>query len=132
MPVARCGCGALTATVAAWSPMVALRHCSACQRRTGAPFGVGGYWPEAAVTIAGVRRDWSRPTGGGGTLTNSFCPDCGSTVFWTVTKHPGLLGIAAGAFAGPGFPPPLRSVWEVDRLAWIDIAAPQHFDRGAS
>ena len=90
--------------------------------------------PLQRVPAAYRRAVWRRwlLARGGGTLTNSFCPDCGSTAFWTVTKHPGLLGIAAGAFAGPGFPPPLRSVWEVDRLAWIDIAAPQHFDRGAS
>lgn len=131
MPVARCGCGNLTATVAAFSPVVALCHCVDCQRRTGSPFGVGGYFPADAVTIAGAHREWSRSTASGGVLTNRFCPTCGATVFWSTGKHPGMIGIAAGAFADPAFPPPLRSVWEADKLAWIDVPAPQHFDHGA-
>lgn len=131
MPVARCGCGALTATVAAYSPVVALCHCTACQRRTGSPFGVGGYFPADAVTIAGERREWARLGATGGVLTNSFCPVCGSTVFWTTAKHPGLVGIAAGAFADPAFPPPLRSMWEAHKVAWADPPAPQHFERNA-
>lgn len=132
MPVARCGCGALTATVAAYSPVVALCHCTDCQRRTGSPFGVGGYFPIAAVTVAGDHREWTRPTATGGTLTNRFCPTCGSTVFWTTGKHPGLVGIAAGAFADPAFPAPLRSVWEAHKVAWVETPAPQHFARGAA
>ncbi len=131
MPVARCSCGGLTATVEHYSPVVALCHCADCQRRTGSPFGVGGYFPAAAVVIDGAHREWSRPTASGGTLVNTFCPTCGSTVFWTTAKQPGLIGIAAGAFADPGFPPPLRSVWEANKMAWIDTPAPQHFDRGA-
>jgi hypothetical protein len=131
MPVARCGCGSLTATIAAYSPVVALCHCTDCQRRSGSPFGVAGYFPADAVMIAGDYREWSRPTASGGTLINRFCLVCGSTVFWTTGLHSGMIGIAAGAFADPAFPPPLRSVWEQDRLAWVDVAAPQHFDRGS-
>lgn len=119
------------ATVAAYSPVVAACHCTACQRRSGSPYGVGGYWPESAVTIDGDTQVWSRPTTSGQTLINNFCPTCGSTVFWTVGKHPGMIGIAAGAFADPAFPPPLRSVWEAGKLAWIDVAAPQHFPGAA-
>ena len=131
MPIARCSCGALTAAVEAYSPVVTLCHCIDCQRRSGSPFGVGGYYPAGAVTIAGDHRDWARPTASGGTMTNSFCPTCGSTVFWTNGKHPGLIGISAGAFADPAFPAPLRSVWEADRMPWIQTPAPQHFARGA-
>ena len=89
MPVAQSGCGALTATVAAYSPIVALCHCTDCQRRTGSPFGVGGYFPAAAVVIAGQSREWARSTATGGMLTNRFCPTCGSTVFWTTGQHSG-------------------------------------------
>lgn len=132
MPIARCGCGGLTASVDAYSPAVAACHCTGCQRRSGSPFGVGGYYPVAAVTIAGAHREWSRPATSGGPMVNSFCPVCGSTVFWRAAKHPALIGIAAGAFADPAFPPPLRSVWEEHKLAWVAVDATQHFDRAAS
>lgn len=131
MPIARCSCGALTATVPAYSPVVSACHCVDCQRRTGSPFGVGGYFPAPDVTIAGAHRDWSRPTTSGGTMVHSFCPVCGSTVFWKAGNHPAVVGIAAGAFTDPAFPPPLRSVWEQGKLAWIDVAAPQHFTKGS-
>ncbi len=131
MPIARCSCGSLTATVIAWSPVVALCHCEDCQRRTGSAFSVGGFWPTDAVTIAGPAAFWTRPTAGGQTVTNRFCPTCGSTLSWTADKFPGLIGIAAGAFADPAFPPPLRAVWESRKMRWLDVPAPQHFDRGA-
>jgi hypothetical protein len=111
--------------------MLVLCDCTDCQRRTGSPVG-GGYYPADAVVIAGDHREWARPTATGGTLINCFCPTCGSKVFWTTAKHPRLIGIAAGAFSDSAFPPPIRSVWEAHKVAWVETPAPQHFDRGAS
>ncbi|MGE0257330.1 MAG: hypothetical protein AB7H71_06995 [Alphaproteobacteria bacterium] len=33
--------------------------------------------------------------------------------------RPDLIGVAAGAFADPSFPPPTRSFWEATRHGWI-------------
>lgn len=128
MPTATCECGALTASVAAPSPAIVACHCIACQRRTGSPFGLAVYYPEGAVTLGGEPNSFARPTSTGGTFTSRFCPTCGSTLWFSTSKHPGMIGIAVGAFADPDFPGPLRSVWEETKHAWVEIApALQHF-----
>ncbi len=111
--------------VEAHSPVVAACHCTACQRRSGLPFGVAAYFPVAAVTITGERREWTRPTA-------SFCPTCGGTIALALGRRPDLIGIPVGTFADPAFPPPLRSVWEENKHIWVEITAPQHFPQGST
>ncbi len=131
MPIAQCQCGALTATVAGPSPATVACHCRACQRRTGSPFGVAAYFPADAVALIGEPRIYARATATGGTFTTRFCGTCGSSLWWTTAKHPGLIGIAVGAFADPDWPAPVRSVWEATRHAWVDVAAiAQHYPHG--
>jgi hypothetical protein len=132
MPVAQCSCGGLTATVDAYSPVVAACHCTACQRRSGSPFGVAAYFPVDAVTITGERREWTRSTDSGSTATTTFCPTCGGTVTLALGRRPDLIGIPVGTFADPAFPPPLRSVWEENKHIWVEITAPQHFPQGST
>ena len=128
MPTASCQCGALTAEVEAWSPAVVACHCLACQRRTGSAFGVGVYYPADAVSVTGSPRSYARPTSTGGEFLTQFCGDCGSSVLWTTAKHPGLVGIAVGAFADSRVPPPVRSVWEATKHPWVEVGcAMEHF-----
>ena len=54
MADARCSCGALTLTLHRPSKLVVACHCLDCQRRTGAPFGVGAFYPADAVAISGT------------------------------------------------------------------------------
>lgn len=129
---ARCACGALTVTLPEdLTPAVVACHCTACQRRTGSPFGVGAYYPLSTLAIAGETKSWTRTTDSGGAFTTHFCPTCGSNVYWSTDKHPDAVGIAVGAVADPHFPAPIRSVWEETRHDWVDIpTATQHFPRG--
>lgn len=131
MPTAQCECGALSATVAMISPAIVACHCTACQRRSGSPFGLAVYYPDRAVTLTGEPRVWSRPTSTGGEFVQRFCGTCGSTLWFTTAKHPGLIGIAVGAFADSAFPAPLRSVWEESRHAWVVLPdGALHFEQG--
>ncbi|MFI5314573.1 MAG: GFA family protein [Myxococcota bacterium] len=106
-------------------------HCLECQRRTGSVFGVGAYYPEGQVAISGVSKQFARPTESGNDFTTHFCPSCGSSVYWSSGKNPGLVGVAVGAFGDASFPQPGRSVWERSMHAWVEIAiAQQHFPKG--
>jgi hypothetical protein len=42
--IARCCCGSLRVETTGEPVIVAACHCQECQRRTGAPFGVSGYF----------------------------------------------------------------------------------------
>ena len=128
---AQCSCGSLRVSASGEPASVVACHCLECQRRTGSVFGVGAYYPEAQVAISGVAKQFARPTESGSGFTTHFCPSCGSSVYWTSGKNPGLIGVAVGAFGDAAFPKPVRSVWERSMHAWVEIAvAQQHFPKG--
>jgi len=101
--------------------LVNMCHCRACQRRTGSPFGSIVWVPEASATLAGETRRYRRPTDEGRHFTRHFCVACGSNIAFHAEKNPGLIGIAAGAFADPGLMPPRLSVWEAARHPWVTV-----------
>jgi len=125
---ASCQCGAFRMVAEGEPDMVNLCHCHACQRRTGAPFSVNAYYRKDAVRLEGDFRTYPRAAREGRTLTNHFCPQCGSTVCWTMDMRPGHYGIAVGAFNDQDFPPPTFSVWEEARHNWVTLpSGMEHF-----
>jgi hypothetical protein len=94
-------------------------HCLACQRRTGSVFGVQARFRKDQLAPAEGRASRFVRTGdSGGRITFSFCPDCGSTVFWEQEAVPDLVAVAVGAFADPGFPAPRVAVYEARMHPW--------------
>lgn len=130
--IASCSCGQLQVTATGEPYGVSMCHCTACQRRTGSPFGVGAYFKLAQLAVDGEFRNWERRGTSGGRLTNHFCGTCGSTVFWTTDFHPDGAGIGTGSFADPQFGTPLRSVWEAHRHDWVEPPAVDRFVEASS
>ncbi|QPF95189.1 GFA family protein [Bradyrhizobium commune] len=130
---ARCSRGAVALSLPGPSTLVVACHCIDCQRRTGAPFGVGAFYPAEAVTIFGTPKEFVRDGASGAKVRIYFCPDCGWTVYWKADKRPGMLGVAVGAIADPNFPAPIRSVFEQSKHAWVEIngAGVEHFQQGS-
>lgn len=128
---AHCVCGALRVEVDGDPGAVVACHCEDCQRRTGAPFGVGAYYAKSQARISGPSTAYTRVADSGRKFTSYFCPTCGTSVYWEAENHPDGVGIAVGAFFDPAFHAPGRSVWERSRHPWIDFDAEmQHFPRG--
>ncbi|HEX4692945.1 GFA family protein [Sphingomonas sp.] len=100
---------------------VSVCHCLDCQRRSGSSFAAQARFPEDRVTITGQSKQWPRVGDEGGGAAFDFCPDCGSTVFYRNIDMPGLVAVAVGAFADPSFPPPIYSVYEDRKHAWVEI-----------
>jgi hypothetical protein len=117
--VAQCSCGSLQAEAVADPVLVAACHCTQCQRRTGAAFGVGVFFPKAAVTTAGPSTTYVRGGQDGRKVRFHFCPTCGTTLYWVADHRPDVVGIAIGAFADPSFATPTLSVWERTRHSWV-------------
>jgi hypothetical protein len=123
MADARCSCGAVTLSLPEEpSKIVVACHCIDCQRRTGAPFGIGAYYP-AVLSPSQEPQKSSR-----GMIHNYFCPQCGSTVYWKLSNFPALIGVAVGAMANPKYPALVRSVEEQRKHDWVHIdGAVEHF-----
>ncbi|MEN3383205.1 MAG: hypothetical protein V7608_3249 [Hyphomicrobiales bacterium] len=129
---ARCRCGALTLTLPGPSKLVVACHCLDCQRRTGAPFSVGAFYPADAVAIAGPSKEFSRDGASGGKVHSHFCENCGSTVYWRADALPSMIGVAVGALADPTYPAPVRSVFEQTKHHWVHIdGAVEHFSHSS-
>jgi hypothetical protein len=94
-------------------------HCTFCQRRTGSAFGVGAYFKQedvelsrGALTTYEHRSDETQRW-----LRIQFCPQCGTTVTWTVEAVPGMRALALGTFDDPKW-------LKVERFGWFRSAHP--------
>ena len=124
---AACSCGQLKLTAEGDPIRVSMCHCLACQRRTGSAFAIQARFMSSQVRVVGRYSDYMRTSDEGEQRTSHFCPDCGATVFFEV--EPDVVAVPIGAFADPGFPPPIRSIYESRRHPWLAIEAPmEHHD----
>ena len=101
MAHAQCSCGSITLTLQEPSKLVIACHCLDCQRGTGAPFGVGAFYPADDVTITGIPKEYARIAASGGKVYSYFCTNCESTIYWKAERLPNLIGVAIGALADP-------------------------------
>ena len=91
---AACSCGQLQVTVEGDPMRIALCHCLACQRRTGAVISNQARFRRDQVEIAGNSAKWIRKAESGNAMTYHFCPTCGSTLFWENEGFPGTVNVA--------------------------------------
>jgi hypothetical protein len=126
---ASCSCGQLQAHVASDPIRVSVCHCLACQRRTGSVFGAQARFPSTSVTIQGTSTEFVRIGDEGTRCTFRFCPECGSTVYYTAEGLEASIAIPVGAFADPTFPGPTFSVYEERMHGWVSMPADiEHMD----
>lgn len=119
---AACACGQLSATCSGEPVRVSVCHCLDCKRRTGSAFSWTSRWPRAAVVIQGRATEVTHTGDEGGRTTHSFCPACGTTVYYVAEAQPDVIAVPAGGFADPAFPPPQVSVYDpARRCDWVDL-----------
>jgi tetratricopeptide (TPR) repeat protein len=58
-----------------------------------------------------------------------FCPECGSSVFYSEPDDADLIVVSIGSFADPTFPPPTESGYDSRRHSWIEL--PESVQRNA-
>ncbi|CAE7818991.1 EMC1 [Symbiodinium sp. CCMP2456] len=130
--IAQCNCGQLRVTVTGPDPeRISLCHCNLCQKQSGNIFAVQARFPKEQLTIEGKSTSWKLPKDeadqieygkncvslGGGAVFH-FCPECGSTVWYTADADPARIGIKVGCFTDPSFPPPKLSGFESYMHPW--------------
>ena len=99
-----CGCGAVRYETRGTPDPVGVCHCRYCQTRTGSAFGISAYFKDEQVKITqGELKEYSFPTESGGSMTNWFCPDCGTTVIEKISMRPDKTSVAGGTFDPPTF-----------------------------
>ena len=98
-----CQCGAVRFRTPDLPVRVIACHCKTCKLRTGAAYGIGVYFNADDVKfLQGEMQEFTFYSSASGRwLRNEFCPQCGSTVTWTLEMRPGVRGIAGGNYDDP-------------------------------
>ena len=103
--------------------------CQDCQRATGTGHSTVVMVLNSAFSITGEPAVFDRPTESGATLSQHFCPGCGTPLYSQSSRAPDIRLIPVGLFAGHNdwFVPRhlifarRHQVWDV-----IDADIPQH------
>jgi hypothetical protein len=118
--IAQCHCMQVTITCEGEPDPVVMCSCRPCQRRTGALFQIGAWFPAEAVRIEGETKAFTHTFGDSGReATLNFCPNCGTSIWWE--GFPGKIGVAGGCFADHDLPPPTISIYEQTKHPWISV-----------
>ncbi|MGZ3708900.1 MAG: GFA family protein [Bdellovibrionota bacterium] len=118
---ASCICGQLSLSYDGEIKRTSICHCFACQRRTGSVFGVQTRLDRTKVKIEGRATKYDRPTDEGDAVHFSFCPVCGSNLFWEVDDLPESIIVGVGAFNDTNLPSPVFSVYENRKHHWVEL-----------
>jgi hypothetical protein len=124
---AQCACGRVEVTVEGEPLAVVTCHCDFCQKRTGSVLSVGAqFTPEQVVSISGETKTYNGleidgvGALGGVSIDYTFCPTCGSTVFWNFAfEEQSITGLAVGNFVDPDFPAPTVEFCTATRHHWV-------------
>ena len=119
--IASCSCGQLRAEIHGEPIGVSVCYCYACQRRTGSVFSAQAGFPRESVAIKGNGTEFVRVGDEGARFRFTFCPECGSTVFYVEEGDEQEIAIPIGAFANSCFPAPTVSVYEKRRHPWVSL-----------
>jgi hypothetical protein len=84
-------------------------------------FGAQARFAKEAVSTSGTSTEFVRIGDEGAKATFRFCPNCGATVYYTMSGLEDVVAIPVGAFADPSFPAPSVSVYEERMHRWVHI-----------
>jgi hypothetical protein len=113
----QCLCGAIRYRLVGDPKVVAVCHCRDCQRAAGAPAVAWGMFPEAALTVT---QGTPKTINSSGTAMRSFCPDCGTGLFYrNAAVLPGLVDVQTATLDDPEALPPRVQVQTAERLGWM-------------
>jgi hypothetical protein len=111
-----CLCGAVRFEARGTPRKVNHCHCLQCQRASGAAMATWATWPRASVRVLrGEPAEFESSPG----VRRSFCPRCGSTLFWRrVAREGGELDIAAGTIDQADELGPIEHIFVRSRRPW--------------
>ena len=118
MPLSgQCLCGAITYQVSGDPVLVALCHCADCRRAAGAPMVAWATFPETAMVVTAGS---PKTINSSGSAMRSFCPDCGSGLFYrNPAVLPGLVDIQTATLDNPEALPPTLHIQTAERIGWM-------------
>ena len=122
VPGGRCLCGSITFEVTADPIMSGHCHCRDCQKSSGAGHVSMIAFPADAVTVKGKTAGYESRADSGAMVTREFCPQCGSRMFGTSSRMPGMKTVNAAILDDPSIFKPMMTVYAKSRQDWDHLA----------
>jgi len=121
--VAECCCGKFSLLLKGNPNLHGVCHCQDCKKRTGSAFGVSVYFPtESLIQVKGANNCYTFVHKEQNHLQKRyFCQECGSTLYWTISDRPEIVGIAGGNIVDNTLPEPFYSVSDSQRCGWLEL-----------
>lgn len=116
-----CLCGSVQYSASSEPVLTAFCHCRNCQKAGGAGYSANVAIASDALAIQGDVSRYGWTGGSGGTLTRSFCPNCGSPVAIEAEALPGVTLIQAGGLEDAGPIEPVMHIWCASAQPWDHI-----------
>lgn len=114
-----CLCGSVRFRIEGEPMMSGRCCCQACQKLSGAGNTENIAFAQNDIAVSGQIADYNWTADSGGTVTTSFCPNCGSPLFGKSTTMPGMTMVRAGGLDDPGIYAPQMMVYAKRRHAWV-------------
>jgi hypothetical protein len=115
-----CHCGAVRYEVSGTPQHVSLCHCTDCRKSAGAPMVAWAAFTEGELTVL---HGETKTFNSSGTAMRSFCPDCGTGLFYRNEAYlPGLVDIQTATLDDPAALPVLAHVQTAERIDWMEGA----------
>ena len=96
MRVGKCLCGACSYEIDGDPIVIAICHCTACQRLSGTGHSTGAMYAESGIRFFGQPATYTMQSEAGNTVTRFFCRTCGSPLFGKNTGMPGVMTVTMG------------------------------------
>jgi len=124
---ASCLCGAAGYEATGEPAFQGFCQCLDCRKATGSGHLAAIGMPEAAVTVTGELKSFSKPAESGGIVSRFFCPNCGSLMFDKSTGMPGLMVLNVAMLDDPEVFKPESVVFARSALSWdhLDPSLPR-------
>jgi len=118
-----CLCGAVRYESAADPALVAVCHCTTCQKYTGSAFSLNLGMPAGSVTITGdsLATYEDRAGASGNPFFRTFCSLCGSPISGSGDAYSGLTFMKAGTLDDPSWVKPGVHMWCSEKQPWVMI-----------
>lgn len=113
-----CACGQVTFRAKGGVKFAFVCHCRACQRLTGTGHATAVASDQDQFTVQVDPSMFTRASDSGYEVTQHFCPTCGSPLYNTMTRGPGIVMINWGAFDDPSAITPDRVFEEHNAAEW--------------
>ena len=125
-----CSCGTVKFEAAADLRRLVNCHCNMCRKMNGSAFSSYAVIPHKVLALSGEENVAEYQVTKG--ATKHFCKKCGTPLFNTNVKYPGVRMLYLGSLEGSAIDAPSVNVFCESMLGWVeDIGSIEKIEQGA-